>query len=268
MSMPTVKIGNLSVSRLIIGGNPFSGFSHQGKARDLQMKHYYTVSRIKEALRQAEQLGLNAHLSRADHHVMRYLMEYWDEGGQLLWLAQTCPELGPIGRGVENAIAGNARGCHIHGGVMDFLLANNQLQEVPEAVAKIRDAGMAAGIAGHNPDVFEWAEEHLDVDYYLCSYYNAAHRDRHAEHISGTPEWFSAADRDIMAKLIQRLSKPVIHFKVLGAGRNKPKEAFDFVAQHLRPQDAVCVGIYTKEHPNGVAENLRFLDDALERAGS
>jgi hypothetical protein len=266
--MPTVKIGNLSVSRLIIGGNPFSGFSHQGTARDLQMRHYYTVSRIKEALRQAEQLGINAHLSRADHHVMRYLMEYWDEGGQLLWLAQTCPELGPIDRGVENAIAGNARACHIHGGVVDFLFANQQLQEVPEAVAKIRGAGMAAGIAGHDPKVFEWAEEHLDVDYYLCSYYNSAHRDKRAEHVSGTPEWFSAADRDIMAKLIQRLSKPVIHFKVLAAGRNEPKEAFDFVAQHLRPQDAVCVGIYTKEHPNGMEENLRLLEDGLQRAGS
>jgi hypothetical protein len=32
MALAAVKIGNLSVSRMIIGGNPFSGFSHQSRA--------------------------------------------------------------------------------------------------------------------------------------------------------------------------------------------------------------------------------------------
>jgi hypothetical protein len=266
MSIGSVKIGELSVSRLIIGGNPFSGFSHQGSDRDVAMKHYYTVGRIKETLRQAEQLGINAHMSRADHHVIRYLMEYWDEGGKLIWLAQTCPEVGTMVRGVDNAVAGSASACHIHGGLMDFMFANNKLDEVPEAVDRIRQAGMPAGIAGHNPQVFEWAEENLEVDYYACSYYNSAHRDKHAEHISGMPEWFKDEDRQVMARLIQKLSKPVIHYKIMAAGRNDPAEAFDFVARNMRPQDAVCVGIFTKEHPDGMARNLQLLEDALTRA--
>ncbi len=268
MSIGTVKLGALEITRLIIGGNPFSGFSHQGSKRDQQMRHHYTVSRIKEVLAQAEQLGINSHMSRADHHVMRYIMEYWDQGGKIIWLAQTCPELGDISRGVDNAVAGNASACHIHGGLMDFLLANNQLDELPDAIAKIRDAGMPAGIAGHNPKVFEWAEEHLDVDYYACSYYNSAHRDKRAEHVSGMPEWFKPQDREVMTRLIQRLSKPVIHYKVLAAGRNDPQAAFDFVARHLRPQDAVCVGVFTKDHPNSLADNLRLLQESLDCAGT
>ncbi len=264
MSIDKVKIGNISVSRLIIGGNPFSGFSHQSRHRDLEMKHYYTVARIKETLRQAEQLGINAHMGRADHHVMRYLMEYWDEGGGILWLAQTCPELGAIERSVANAAAGVAKACHVHGGTTDFLLANNQLDELPDSIARIRQAGMSAGIAGHTPDVFTWAEENLDVDYYMCSYYNPIPRDKQAEHISGTDEQYLDENRQAMTNLIAGLSRPAIHYKVLAAGRNDPKEAFDFVARHLRPQDAVCVGVYTKDHPDSLAENLRLLTDALK----
>ena len=46
---------------------------------------------------------------------------------------------------------------------------------------------------------------------------------------------------------------------------HEPREAFDFVARHLRPQDAVCVGIFAKEH--AMADNARLLEDALRRAG-
>lgn len=261
----TVKIGNLTVSRFILGGNPFSGFSHQRPETDLEMKHYYTAGRIKETFRQAEALGIITHIGRADHHVMRVLLEYWDEGGAVQWIAQTCPEIGTTERGIQNAISRGAKACFIHGGVMDFLLAKKRLDEVPPVITKIREAGMPAGIAGHNPKVFEWAEEHLDVDFYLCSYYNSAHRDKQAEHVSGRSEWFHGADRDAMVKVIQALSRPVIHYKVLAAGRNDPEEAFIFVAKHLRPQDAVCVGIYTKDHPTMLEEDVALLEACLRR---
>ena len=38
MSLDTVKLGNLSVSRMILGGNPFAGFSHQNPQRDEEMR--------------------------------------------------------------------------------------------------------------------------------------------------------------------------------------------------------------------------------------
>ncbi len=268
MALGTVKIGQISVSKLIIGGNPFSGFSHQSVEKDDEMKHYYTTEHIKEALKQAEKLGINTHIGRADHHIMRILLEYRDEGGAIQWIAQTCPEIGSISKGIENAINGGAKACFIHGGEMDFLFANNKLSEVPEAIAKIKDAGMPAGIAGHNPKVFEWAEENLDTDFYMCSYYNPSSRDKQAEHITGRNEWFKPEDRDIMCELIHRMSKPVIHYKVLAAGRNDPKEAIDFVAKQLRPQDAVCIGVYNKDNPGMLEENLHLLEQSLKEIDS
>lgn len=147
---------------------------------------------------------------------------------------------------------------------MDHMLVNDQLDDVPAAIAAVREAGLPVGIAGHDPRVFRWAEENVDVDFYMCCYYNASHRDEQAEHRSGMAEWFNPADRTIMAELIQSLTKPAIHYKVLAAGRNDPREAFQFVAQHLRPQDAVCVGINTQEHPNGLEECIRLLEEGLK----
>ena len=264
MSVGTVRIGSLSVSRLVVGGNPFSGFSHQTPHKDREMRHYYTAARIKETLRQAEGLGINAFLGRADAHIVRVLIEYWDEGGAIQWFAQTCPEYATVGRSIASAMMGGARACYLHGGQMDFLLAQGRPDEVPEAIAQIRDAGLAAGIAGHMPRVFEWAEEHLDVDFYMCAYYNPSRRDERAEHVSGAEECFADQDREAMVRTIERLSKPVIHYKVLAAGRNDPQEAFAFVAKHLRPQDAVCVGVYTRDHPTMLEEDLRLLEQSMQ----
>jgi hypothetical protein len=266
MPLGTVKIGNVTVSKMLVGGNTFSGFSHQTPAKDGVMRHWHTTARIKETLARAERAGINTHMARGDHHVMRYLMEYWDEGGRIQWFAQTCPELGPISRGIDNALAGGAAACYVHGGVMDNLLATGKLDEVPPALERIRKAGLPCGIAGHNPEVFAWAEKNLDVDFYMCSYYNSAHRDERAEHVSGMAEWFLPADREAMVKTIRGLSKPAIHYKVMAAGRNNPHEALPFVARHLRPQDAVCVGFFLKDFPNSIEENVRLLEEALAHA--
>jgi len=81
MNIPTIQISTLPVSKFLIGGNPFSGFSHLDSDTDSKMIRYYTVSRIKETLRQAEKLGINTFLGRADSHIIRMLMEYRNEDG-------------------------------------------------------------------------------------------------------------------------------------------------------------------------------------------
>jgi hypothetical protein len=259
----SVKFGPLPVSRLILGSNPFSGFSHQTVARDQEMRHYFTAARVKATLHQAESLGITTLCARADHHVMRLLLEYWDEGGKLDWLAQTCPELGTIERGVQNAIHGGAKACYVHGGVMDNLLANGGLDEAARAIDTIRSAGLAAGVAGHNHRVFEWAEEHLDVDFYMCCYYNPTPRDKEAAHVHGAAEAFLEEDRQRMVTTIARLRKPAIHYKVMAAGRNDPRAALAFTARHLRPNDAVCIGVFPKDNPDMLAEDARILVEEL-----
>ena len=263
MALDKVKIGELEISKLTLGSNPVSGYSHLSAEKDQEMMRYFTVANIKKMLKQAEELGVTTYNGRADHHVKRLLMEYWDEGGKIDWIGQTCPELGEMRKGVENAINGGARACYLHGGHMDYLLANGKLEETKPDIARIKEAGLAAGIAGHLPAVFEWAEKNLELDFYMCSYYNPIPRTDNPEHQHGYDENFDDADRERMVALIKDLSKPAIHYKVLASSRNNPKDAFAFVAKHLRAQDAVCVGVYPGNNPNELAEDVRLLEEAL-----
>ena len=192
---------------------------------DAAMRHYFTAETIKATMKEAAALGVNTVIARTDYHMIRVLMEYWDQGGTLQWFAQTCPEVGDHATCVNRAEKNGAKACHIHGGVMDHLLYHQRLDEVQPVVNMIRDKGMLAGIAGHNHQVFVWAEEHLDVDYYMCSYYNPLRRDERADHVAGQVERYVAEDRDTMLALIKTLSRPAIHYKVMAAGRNDPVKA-------------------------------------------
>jgi hypothetical protein len=262
--MQFAQIKQLKVSRFILGSNPFSGFSHQGSDADWEMRHFFSTTKIKETLFEAEGLGINTVIARTDFHIMRMLMEYRDEGGQLQWFAQTCPEVGDHATCIMRAHTYGARACHIHGGVMDNLYFSGKLDEIPPAIEMIRQKGMLAGVAAHDYRVIEWAAEHLDVDYFMCCYYNPQPRDVHADHDPNAAEIYQESDRRSMTDLIQRLSRPVIHYKIMAAGRNDPREAFAFAASKMRPNDAVCVGIYQKDAPGILQQDVELLEEYLK----
>jgi hypothetical protein len=265
MSLGTVQFGDLTVSRLILGGNTLSGFSHQNPERDGEMLDYFTMANILKLFRQAEELGINTFLGRADRHVQRAMREYRNGGGRLQWIAQTCSEYASLQRTISEAAGAGANSIYLHGGKMDFFLAQNDFAEVPTAIAQIRELGLPVGIAGHNPEVFRWAEANVDVDYYMCAYYNPSRRDKNAEHVHGAAEIYAEKDREAMVATIAGLGKPVIHYKVFAAGRNDPREAFAYVAANLRPQDAVCIGVYPKDNPNMLADDLALFEASLRK---
>jgi hypothetical protein len=147
---------------------------------------------------------------------------------------------------------------------MDNLYAQGKMDEIPAAIDLIHQSGMLAGVAAHRPEVIAWAEEHLDLDYFMCCYYNPIPRHLNPEHVAGTEEYYGAEDRDAMTALIATLSRPVIHYKILAAGRNDPAEAFAYAASRMRENDAVCVGIYPKDHSTMLREDVALLEGALQ----
>jgi len=263
-----VDINDVEVSRFILGSNPFSAISHQSAEASKRMAHYYTTARIKEVLFEAEGVGVNTIIARGDRHVLRLLMEYWDEGGKLQWFAQTCPDVGPPEVVVKRAIDLGAKGCFVHGGYMDHLLAHDRLGEIPEVLGRIKEAGMVCGVAGHIPDVFRWAEENAEADFYMCSHYNPIPRVESPKYAQIAAEQYLERDREAMTEVIRGLKRPVIHYKIMAAGRNEPAEAFGYTARAMRENDAVCVGVYTEGKPGMVEENVRLLEEALTWAKS
>jgi len=260
MTIPTIFLGSLPVSRLILGSNPFSGFSHQSPALDSEMMHYYSSQKIKETLALAERFGVTTLIGRADAHMARLLAEYWDEGGKIQWVAQTCTEFGMPLAGALRAIKAGASAVYIHGGQMDFLMHHDMKDEVQSALDAIHAAGLPAGVAAHMHTTQLWSADHFDFEFHMCSYYNPSDRTQFAGHKSGITEVYAAEDRDNMVSAIAQLPKPAIHYKIFAAGRNDPVEAFKFVAKHLRPTDAVCVGVFLKHKPDMLEEDIRLFE--------
>jgi hypothetical protein len=261
MALARVSLGSATVSRLAIGGNPFSGFSHQGPDRDREMRHFYTTARIKETLRKAEAAGITTLFARADNHVMRLLEEYWDEGGTIQWFAQSASERDDILVNIDTAASRGAKGMYVHGGVVDNLFARGETERLARALERMRSRGLAAGFAAHTTPPHVWIRDHLDPDFHLCSYYDPSPREVSPHHVASDREVFDPAHRDAMARCIGTLRAPAVHYKVMAAGRNAVEEAFAYVARTIRPSDVVLVGFHLGDDENLIGKTV----EAFER---
>lgn len=249
-TLPTIDLAGIRVSRLIVGGNPFSGGSHQTAELSREMRDYYTVARIKATLRECEAEGIDTFLGRADNHIQRMLVECWAEGATLQWIAQTCPERASACDNLRQAASTGARIAYLHGGHADRLVEAGDLDLIREVLEVGRDLGLIMGVAGHAPATHEViAEQELGAQFHCCSFY----------HLGGDRgETYLPEDRDRMLETVQGLRTPVIGYKIMAAGRNDPEEAFAYAFSRLRPTDAVCVGVFPKHRPHEIRQNAEL----------
>ncbi len=255
------------VSGLCMGGNPFSGFSHQNGSRDREMTEYYTPEIIRKTLRLAEQSGINTFFARTDDHVMGIIRDYRKAGGKLQWFAQISVDSKDQNQWVKllkDAIAFGATGTYIHGGIVDFWYANRLFDNFHEALGIMRNAGVAAGFAGHQPEAHEWIRDNLKVDFQMCSYYNPTDRSKSAGHISVGEKWLEQ-DRKKMLRVIATIKTPVVHYKVFAAGNKPVLPAFKLLGKTMRKNDVVCIGMFLKDDPDMIAKNIANFEKHVDR---
>ena len=261
MKLPTIAIGSHRVSRLIIGGNPYSGISHHSSAKSKEMEDYYTADHIMADLREAERCGINTVLARADRHIMRVLNEYRNTGGKIQWIAQTAKgsEYADLTAHIRLIARYQPVAIYHHGGTTDQLYDAGKLDTLHDALKLIRDLGCAPGLGTHEPHILKQCYyEGYDVDFYVCALYN------HTRH----REMYLDADRDAAIAAIQAVHLPVISIKVLAAGRSKPLPAFRFALESIKPSDAMAVGMYTKDHPDQISDNVTLVTRLIKEGGS
>lgn len=256
--VPTTTIGDVTISRLAIGGNPFSGISHQDRTRDIEMRDWFTTAHIKETLHQCEEHGITVFFGRADNHVMRTLAEYWNEGGKIRWFAQTAPERKSLADNIRQAAGNGASGVYIHGGTAKQFRDTGNWAGLGEAVALIRSLGLPAGSATHQPD-FHAARRAagVDLDFCLqCLYHIDGRQGRIEQH--NEDEKFVDADRTPALEAIAANPEPTIAYKVLGAGRVDVRKALEQVVRYLKPADGILMGMCPDRNPDMVRENAEL----------
>jgi hypothetical protein len=114
--------------------------------------------------------------------------------------------------------------------------------------------GIPAGVAGHKPEVHDWVDGLDVVDFHAVCFFNCG-----SLH-SGKGHKFKLADVFPAVACIQRLDKPCIGYKIVGAGRIDAAMAFEFAFEHIKPTDVVNVGMHL-----GDRDDMVEVDVALAR---
>jgi hypothetical protein len=267
MKLPLINLGNFKVSRLILGGNPISGFSHISPEKDKEMIDYYTYGNIKSVLDECMKYGINTIQARGDRHIMRLLNEYRNEGKDMQWIAQTASELKEIKPNLAAIVSNGAIAIYHHGTYIDNLwhTGASGIKRVEEDIKMIKDTGLFTGFGTHRPEVVDYAEEKgWDFDFYVVSFYNLAKKVKPVQATEGFKEEnFDDNDPGLMVNRIKATKKPCLAIKILGGGRKAGRKedlenAFKFAFDNIKPIDGVIVGMFQK-YKNQVKENAEIV---------
>lgn len=239
--IPMSKIGNVNVSRLILGGNLIGGWAH---SRDLiyvsdLVKAYHTEQKVYETFYLAEQCGINTFLG---HWSLFKMVEgYWKwTKGKMQFIADCGCAPDQLLDTIKHAIDIGSAACYIQGETSDRIVRENRLDLFPQAMQLIRDAGIPCGIGAHRIETLRAVESTGTApDFWMKTFHHHNYWSAKAEtehdnifcrQPDQTREWMAARKEAWIA------------FKVLAAGALRPEEAFRYALEG--GADFLCVGMY------------------------
>lgn len=271
-----------SVSKLIVGDNPFNGHSYITTfIPSKEMIDYHTEEKILEAMFKMEELGINTMLPLADPFIIRILTHYRTQGGKMNFIFQT---YAPMMVNTETADISMRQlmkvdpiGVYISGTFTDVRYENGKNDEILGMIECLRKYDIKLGIGTHHPDVITLSEkDNWDVDFYMACMYNLR-RGREGEEsgfITGKNKSgifpIQPGDRAIMLDALKDVKKPIIAFKIFAGGQmlvEKEKaerealieDTYNTVFSALKPNDLAVVGIYQKHHDQ-LTENVNVFN--------
>ena len=254
--LPTIKLGTLEVSRLLLGSNPFFGFAHKPGDVGRQMRQYYTSQRVMAVLDAAAEQGVTAVWTPHYSHWIELWKKYQDQGGKLrIWIGQPDAKPEEMKAAITACAKNGAKAVCIQGERIDQQFRAGRIDVVRGWLEHIKGLHLPAGIASHKPHTHLLAEEKkLPADFYHQCFFQ--------------PENYSTKLRDLAVATVRKLAKPVVGYKVLAAGRLPAAEALAFAFKHIRRKDGICVGVFPPQKADQIAENaalVRRLTDPAPR---
>ncbi len=269
--LPTVRIRDKELTRLICGGNPISGISHYSREMDWDMLRYYTMPRLQQLLDECWRQGINTVQTRGDRHTMRMYLEHRENGGEMQWIAQTASEFSDIYANIDQICDFEPIAIYHHGTHTDNSWHEGTIDRVRDYLKAIHDHCLPAGIGTHIPEVIGYAEDKgWETDFYMCCFYNLARGYKSApavERSACATEAYPEGDPDRMTAVMRQVGKPCLGFKIMAANRKcaRPesvRQAFEYAFANIKPTDAVVVGMFPK-YSNQVEENARHVREIL-----
>lgn len=255
---PKGKIGNLELSRLIMGGNLIGGWAH---SRDLiyvskLVKAYHSDERVMMTLQLAEKCGIDTIL--CNPQLARIINKYWHETGGKIRFLSDCGSKDGFIEGIKKSQEGGAVAMYCQGEMADRLTRDGKFDEIEKGLELIRSYGKPAGIGAHRLETVQACVEHgIKPDFWVKTLH-------HHNYWSAQPQ---AERHDNMfcfnpqetIDYMNGLEEPWIAFKVLAAGAIEPKDGFKYAFDN--GADFICVGMYDFQ----IVDDVNILADALSK---
>jgi len=270
--LPKGRIGKLQISRLILGGNLLTHYTH---SRDLKYvytlaAHYNTDEKIMETLAAAEAHGINTVSMHNPPHPISVLRRYRKErGGKIQWIiCPTAPveaDMSKYRKQVEELIADGCEAIYLWGVHADSLVAQGKMDLVAKAVELPKEYGVPSGVGGHSLDVVKSCEkEGIKADFYIKTFHNhnyptAPKPDELTKLYNEIPGYWCKSPEETIA-VFKEVNKPWIAFKTMAAGAIPPQQAFRYAFQ--KGADFVLAGMFDYE----IAEDTKLAVEAFGRA--
>lgn len=265
--VPKMKFGKAEISRLVLGTNPFYGYSHFNANLDNAMRQWYTPERIVEIMHRSTKYGIDAfnyvNLGRSNQDMQKFL----DEGGKMNLVAQIIGDPTPTWKQFKPLAMYN------QGEQVDRAFQNGEMDTVKDWCKKTRDLGSLVGVGTHKPEVIAMVEEQgWDVDFYAgCVYNRTRTEDEWKELLNGNVEempreTYLKGDPARMYAVMRQTKKPCFAFKILAAGRIGDRgieQAFRTAFESIKPYDGVFVGMWPARKDE-VRENAELVSRILK----
>ena len=262
-ALPMGKIGDMEVSRMILGGNLLEHYTH---SRDLKYvyqlaKHYNTEEKVIETLKLAESLGVNTMSGSINPTSTDVLRKYREKhNGKIQWII--CP-YAPIEDGlakfndeVDKLMDWGCDAVYIWGVRGDQLVSSGRVDLIGKAVEAVKAHGVPCGVAGHKLEVVvECEKQKVPTDFYIKTFH---HHDYPTAKLDYDSKWCDKPNE--LIELMQNVEKPWIAFKVMAAGAIPPESAFPFVFNG--GADFVLAGMFDFE----IAQDVKVAKDAVAKA--
>jgi hypothetical protein len=263
----TGRIRDVSISRLICGGNLISGYAH---SRDLiyvspLLKRYHTDDKVMETWALCEEHGINTMIAYAgDRRCVSLYRKYRKRGGKIQYLAQINPDPRNLRAAVSDALEAEAVGAFLVGNTGDLWARERAVGRIAEVVGLIKDADLIAGVAGHElrtPRVCEAGS--VDPDFYVKTLHDRSYwskqqpgQDRDVIDNYAIDNYWCQEPEAVIG-FMSRIERPWIAYKVLAAGAIHPKDGFKYAFQN--GADFAAVGMFDFQ----VAENVLVANTVL-----
>lgn len=238
-ALPKGKIGNLEVSRVLLGGNLLTHYTH---SRDLRYVYnltakYNTAEKILETLAVAEENGINTLSIHVVPAALNTLKKHRERGGKMQWIvcptAKITDDMAGYEKQLNQLVDDGTDAIYLWGVRGDQLAGQKRIDLIGKAVELAKKRGVPSGVGAHDLNVIKECEKAgIPADFYIKTlhhhkYPTSPKPEEITKPINEIPGYWCSNPEETIA-FMKTVEKPWIAFKVMAAGAISPTSAFKY----------------------------------------